>query len=288
METFAIDSIDLGESDWQTLGYDLDGKLTTKDSTDVCGLESGAPLSNQIDGDEGIDDAFGSLVMPALEGSLADSTPSVALTSAIDAGRFTLQIQVRGLDDTPTQNCGGTAGQIFTSDAYPAGAPTFDSATDWPVMSESLNDPSTIASGSRASFDDVYVQSGTVVLGATGGVTVPLHLVLENGHAFDLLVHQALVTFDHVSAAEAANGVLAGVLDPKELTAAARKAFPSPTLCGDGWFPSRGWADIVSDRSNSRGVPCDAISFAIGFHARRVSNPTTVAAPLPVPPSPCP
>ncbi len=293
-ETFAIDSIDLGENDWQTLGYDLDRKLTTKDSTDVCSLHTGAPRSNQADGADGIDDAFGALFVPILEDVLADPQPSSTLTSAIRAGRFTLQLQIVGLDDTPTQTCDGLVGQAFSSDAYDA-TPTFDETTDWPVMSESLSDPTTVAAGSKFAFRDAYVQAGTFVAGARDDVDVPLHLVLENGNALDLLVHHALLTFDHATAPEAANGILAGVLDPEELLAAVEVAFrqelqPCCGLdCGDGEGDEiRGMADMLADGTNLPGAACSSISFAIGFHARRVANPTSAAPPLPPPAPLCP
>lgn len=289
VETFAIDSIDLGEGDWQTLGYDLDGKITTKNSTDVC---TAAVRTNQVDGERGIDNAFGALLMPALATSLQDQAPSIAMTNAIASGRFTLQIQVTQLDDTPTQTCNGIGAQIFASDRYDVSAvPAFDETSDWPVMAESLVDPTDLTRVATAIFADGYVQTGTVVLGASGGVTVPIHLVLENGKAFDVLVHEALITFDHVTAREAAHGVIAGVLDPTEVARAAELSFPNPccgTDCGQGWasiFAS--WCDIEADRTNTPGVSCDAISFAIGFHARRITNPTRVAAPLPTPPPPC-
>jgi hypothetical protein len=286
VDTFAIDSIDLGESDWQTLGYDLDGKATTKDSTDVCLLYTGAPKSNQADGEEGIDDAFGAIVTPVLQSALADPTPSATLTSAIEAGRFTLQIQVTGLDQTPTQTCHGLQAQTFTSDAYDGGTPAFDTTTDWPVMSEALQNGSDISSGAKASFGNAYIVNGTFVAGSTGGVTVPLYLVLSDGTPVTLLVHQALLTFDVVSANEIGSGVLAGVLDTDELM----KATGWGHVCLGGGINDwpRQANDILLDGTNPPGVPCNAISFAIGFHARRVANPTKVAPPLPPPPPPCP
>jgi hypothetical protein len=290
IETFAIDSIDLGESDWQTLGYDLDGKATTKDSTDACALKTGAPRSSQADGDEGIDNAFGKLITPLLQATLQDAQPSATLTTAIDPGRFTLQIQVTGLDDLPTQTCDGLSAQIFTSDRFDDGGavPAFDFTTDWPVMSESLNDGASIVSGSKAQFGDAYIQDGTFVAGANDDVTVPLHLVFD-GRPLDLLVHHALLTFEHPIAHETRNGVLAGVLDAAELKKAAEYGLPPCCMrvCGNG-DPYGEAMDIAADETNTPGVPCNAISFAVGFHARGVANPTKVAPPLPPPPPPCP
>ena len=286
IETFALDSIDLGENDWLTLGYDLDGKLTTKDSNDVCTQHPGAPRTNQADGNGGIDNAFGALVLPMLEVSLGDPTPSVTATNAIRQGVFTSQIQVTDLDDTPIQTCDGIKGQVFTSDAYGA-HPAFDDTTDWPVLPESLNDGASLTAGAKAALADGYVQNGVVVLENWRDAPVPLHLVFD-GKTLDLSVHHAIITFDHADAPDASSGVLAGVLDTDELIAALAPVLPP--CCEDGCTadPIRDASDILSDATNAPGVPCDAISFAIGFHARRVANPTKVAAPLPPPPPSCP
>src|SRR6184192_3099548 len=67
--TFAVDHLFFGDrssdgglsySGWKRLGYDLDGKQTSKSSTDVC---AAAIRTNQVDGQGGIDNAFGGTIV---------------------------------------------------------------------------------------------------------------------------------------------------------------------------------------------------------------------------------
>src|SRR5580698_2448521 len=76
VSTFAIQTIlagdtvaDGSESDsaWQIFGYDLDGLITTETSTNVCTLAPGTPNYNQIDGKDGIDNAWGLAVLPVIQ-----------------------------------------------------------------------------------------------------------------------------------------------------------------------------------------------------------------------------
>ena len=98
-ETFAIQTLLLGEADrvtktpsttaWKSYGYNLDGKTTTKDSTDVC---TAAVKTNQIDGNNGIDNAFGSVILPIIQTAASLQTPSDTISQAIDSGSFTIQL----------------------------------------------------------------------------------------------------------------------------------------------------------------------------------------------------
>jgi hypothetical protein len=314
VSTFAFDAIFLGDilatgglsnTAWKTFGYDLDGKTTTKASTDVCTLAPGTPRFYQVDGLDGRDNSFGSTILPIVEaltsnqpfdgfcGSLLEppcsegGPPYVPLTNdetqAIKNGKFTLQIQIVGLSDDPAQSADGLSTQVFSSDSF-GSPPAFDDTTDWPVLSDSLVDPSTIASGAKARFTSSYVNHGTFVAGASELVTVPLHAEIQ-GSAFTLMVHSALITFDHVDPVTGASGVLAGVLDVQELTEVFRGFFTglSTTFCGaafDGIAEQiASGSDIFMDRTNAPGAPCTGVSFAIGFHARRIANPTMIATP---------
>ncbi|HSQ67587.1 MAG TPA: hypothetical protein VLM85_30465 [Polyangiaceae bacterium] len=300
MTTFAIDSVRFGESDngkivaaWRSLGYDLDGKLTTKDSTDVCTLTTGAPKLVQADGDGGIDNSFAATVMPLIVSGLSPNQgPEVIVTdvetAAIQQGRFTLQIQVQGLSQDPAQTALGLRVATFASDAL-GSVPAFDSTTDWPVLDQSVEDGKTMASGAVVRFEDAYVTGGTLVAGMSSRLTVPFRFIV-NELPITLAIHGAILTFDHVDAASAANGVLAGVLDVNELIDAIRGFVDvnnGRELCGsafDGIAQQLAEsADILVDRYNAPGIPCDGVSIAIGFHATRVANPTQVAA-TPTPP----
>jgi hypothetical protein len=310
VETFAVNQLLLGESDrngtpsntaWKAYGYNLDGLTTTKESTDVCTLHTGAPKANQADGNNGIDNAFGSVILPIIITAASMPTPSDTISGDIDKGDFTIQIQVTGLDDTPTQTATGLSGQLFASGAYDNGTPTFDNSTDWPVEPGILKDPTSIAGGSQIQFVDntgspvAYISNGTFVSGdlAAGGITVSISLSFQ-GVALSLSVNHAVITFDHTTANDAANGTIAGVIDTELLISGLQSVAGriSTSLCGsafDGIADQiRQASDIVKDGSNKAGVNCDGISVGLGFVAKRVANPTKIASTdAAIPPDPC-
>jgi hypothetical protein len=314
IETFAVQTLFLGETDrtgstgtpnpWKTYGYNLDGLVTTETSTNVCTLAANAPTLNQVDGNSGIDNAFGSIILPIIENTGSPLTPSAEISQEIDKGEFTILIQVTGLDDTPAQSSTGLAGQVFGGGAYPGGMPAFTSATDWPVAPQLLNDyqngmcpPSgcVVSSGSQVQFPAGYMTGGTFVSGnlEAGGVTLALTLDFE-GVTMTLPLNHAVISFDHTTPTTATNGTIAGVIDTMQLINGLKSAAGriSTSLCGpafDGLAQQIMQAsDILADGSNMAGVPCTGISFGIGFTAVLVANPDMVASvPAVVPPDPC-
>ncbi len=317
IETFAIQTLFLGEADratptvvsssaWKSYGYNLDGKVTTKDSTDVCTLAAGASKTNQVDGNNGIDNAFGSVILPILQSAISNNTPSSTISGYIDKGNFTIQLQITGLDDTPTQNSTGLAGQLFASGAYDNGTPTFDKTTDWPVNPQLLNDFNQqtqscptggclVSSGSTINFAKGYINNGTFVSGdlSAGGITVSLSLVFQ-GVPLTLSVNHAVITFDHTTANAATNGTIAGVINTTQLINGLKSVAGriSPSLCGPAFTGIAQQlmqaSDIIQDGTNKSGVPCDGIAIGLGFTAALVANPTKVSvSDGGVPPDPC-
>jgi hypothetical protein len=69
--SLTLTGVDLGDmngaTDWQTIGWNLDGKCTAATSTDVCALSAGAPLQTQDDGTGGIDNSFGENLCPIFD-----------------------------------------------------------------------------------------------------------------------------------------------------------------------------------------------------------------------------
>ncbi len=51
---------------WKQIGFNLDGKVTTATSMDVCQLVQGANAAEQDDGQDGIDNSFGENICPIL------------------------------------------------------------------------------------------------------------------------------------------------------------------------------------------------------------------------------
>jgi hypothetical protein len=298
--TFAVDQIFLGETDrngtpsttaWKELGRNVDGLVSTTSSTDVCTRTSGAPLFVQNDGSNGNDNAWGAVIMPIIQTAASLSTPSTTTTAAIRSGAATFLIQVIGLDDTSSQTATGLASQVFMgASEQDAGAPAFDTTTQWPVASTSLVDGVDISSGALASFPSSVITNGAFD-SRPGTGTIVWDMTFQ-GVAITLVIHAPEVTFNHVTNA-AADGAISGVLDTQAFLDAMQAAAGriSQSLCGSAF---QGIADqiqqaqdILLDGTNHAGTPCTGISIGLGFHAARIANPTTVAQVTP-PPSPCP
>lgn len=287
-ETYALDALFLGDvardghaspTAWERYGYDLDGLGTNASSDDVCTLRAGAPRATQTDGAGGVDNAFGALVVPIGETAAGDALASAWETAAIRAGAWTLELRFDdGLPSLATDVV-GIRGTVFVG-APLATPPALDETTDWPVL------PSPVT------WTNAYATGGTFV-------SEPSELVLPldyGGVALPLAIHRAVVTFarDPGDPTRLVDGIIAGVLDTSELVATVRRfaGAISPRLCGT---PSdlvateiERASDILRDGTNAPGVPCDAISIGLGFTARRVANPTSVAPAPPTPPNPCP
>ncbi len=107
VSTFALQKLLLGDSvtfdqapdtaAWKTFGFNLDDLVTSSSSTNVCTLLQGASPLNQVDGNDGIDNAWGSVILPIIMGVTSQSSPSFDASRLIQSGAWTLQIQVTGL-----------------------------------------------------------------------------------------------------------------------------------------------------------------------------------------------
>ncbi len=307
--TFAVQKLFLGEAPrsggaasstaWKDYGYNIDGVVTTKDATDVCTLATGASKNNQIDGNNGTDNAFGAVILPIIQSAASLNTPSQTINDTITKGSFTLELSIKGLTSDAKQTSTGLTGDLFAAGNYdPDGgtAPAFDMTTDWPVRPELLVDQSDISKGSKVHFDDAYVVNGTFVNGAsapgTAGVKVTISLVFS-GVALDLSINHAIITFDHSAPTDATNGTIAGVINTQQLIDGLKSVAGriSTSLCGsafDGIAQQiKQASDILSDGSNSSGKACDAISIGLGFSAKQIANPTKIAALGTASPDPC-
>ncbi len=296
--TFAIQNIFLGDTDragvvdssaWRLYGYNIDEKETTRSSTDVCSSAEGASNAVQVDGENGLDNSFGLNILPIL---LANENTVQGMNQQIHAGGYTLMIDTKGLTPEPNQNNIGLAGQIFSGAAFSdAGAkPTFSLADNWPVTREDLADGTSLAGGSRVKFTSAWVKDGLFV-----GTADPLLITLGmNGVQLDLVLHKATLSFSHTSPNAADNGTIAGVVNTNELIASVRKIVGRINLsyCQKDAFDVlsmliRNASDIMTDGSNRPGVKCDAISMGLGFNAKEIQPPSTVAPPAPPPVDSC-
>jgi hypothetical protein len=267
-------------SAWASFGYNIDGKVTTSASTDVCSLFPGTSTSLQTDGNDGADNSFGENLVTDL--SFAFGGFSEQFTQEIEDGDFTLLIDTTGLSTDVTQTNVGLTTQLFGGGPF-NGTPTFTKADDWPVDPTSLANGSTLANGARTSLSDSYVTNGTWV----SGQPVDLFFIVQiGGQPFPLTIHEAVMTFDHSvddAGSHAANGTVAGVLKPTEFIAAVKRAaagYGDGTYCGEvGAFVSRVMAsqDIMEDGSNQAGESCNGVSVALAFTADQIMPPSSVS-----------
>jgi hypothetical protein len=296
--TFAISKLYMGDTDrdgtldltngWKSYGYDLDGKISTATSTDLCKPADGASPNNvYADGLDGIDNSFGKLVLPIFLGVAADFSSKI--NASIAGGKFTLMLDMQklgtGADYNPlTTNLFGGGDLLAT--------PKFDGTDQWPVLSSSLNDGATIASGSKFSFPTSYVTADTWVSGSKGNVELDL---LFGSTVIPLTITNAVISLQlspgHTTGT---TGTIAGILNTAQFAAQVASFFGAsdPSLCSGPTLASLTSAitqasDIMQDGTQDPTKTCDGISIGLGFDAAVVQLGAVVAPPAPQP-NPCP
>jgi hypothetical protein len=296
---YALKTLFLGDTDtngvassnaWKAFGYNIDGKVTTTASTDVCTLQQGAPKSTQTDGMSGIDNSFGENILPILI-TTAGSDAASKINAAIVQGHFTVMIDVTGLDGTPMQTASGLKGFLLGGANFAAlndgGAPTFTTADNWPVLPSTVTD-TTNARSAKIQFPNAYVVNGTFVNGTPGEVDLSLSI---GGVFITLTIKQATITMNQ---SVTNSGIIAGVLNTEDLITQLQMVAGriSTSLCSGQAFQSiaaqiRQASDIMSDGTNNAGTTCDGISIGLGFNAVEIGKPMTVAPPPTPSPDPC-
>jgi hypothetical protein len=316
---YAVHKLYLGDTDrtgissanaWQSFGYDLDGKVTTAASTDVCTLIPGASKSVQIDGEGGIDNSWGANIVPILE--TLDSTFSQTQNNAIQSGAPTQLFYVVGFDNsagnmTTATNLFGVALSGASYSANGGTTPTWDMNTHWPIAPQSLTcfpaggtDTCTTSTdpiaAANVKFPSAFQTKGTFVNGAPSLMTLELGI---GGQPMTLNLHSAVVTFDPLMPGAVTNGTIAGVINTQELIAALKQVAGkiSTSLCSGSAFQSiasqiQQTSDVILSGdtvSNAPGTTCNAISIGLGFDATEIALPTgaDIAAPQPLGPDPC-
>ena len=317
---YAVHKLYLGDTDrqgvtnadaWKAFGYDVDGKITTAASTDVCTLVAGASKQVQIDGNGGIDNSWGANIMPIWE--TLDSTFSQTENNVIQAGGPTQLFYVVGFDDSAgnVTSALGLTGVALSGGSYASAnggmAPAWDLTTHWPIAPELLNcfpsggtdncttgtDP---VGAADIKFPSAFQTRGTFVNGTPSLMTLQLAI---GGQPILLNVHGAVVSFDPLMPGAVTNGTISGVINTEELIVALKHVAGriSTSLCSGSAFQSiasqiEETADVVlsgDSVSNVPGTPCNAISIGLGFEATEIALPSgaDIAGPTPPAPDPC-
>jgi len=292
----AVSELFLGDTDrngspnpsaWKTYGFDLDGTISTKDSTNLCKPNAGgSPSSVYPDGENGIDNAFGKLLLPIITGLAQDA--SAQINESIAGGAFTIIVNVEDLGSGQNYDpltAGLFAGVTLVDDptaTMPTElTPKWDGTDLWPVAPELLNagnpgdNCQETTCTSKVVFNQAYMTDGTFVSGSPGNLDLNLSVA---GFSLNLTIAQAVIAMDVAEDRSGAdNGVIAGVIPVEQLIAELKKIAGSfdEGLCSGTTFDSladqiRQASDIMSDGTQDPNATCDAISIGLGFNAKPV------------------
>jgi len=275
-------------SAWKEFGFDIDGKVSTEASTDLCKPRAGGNKSSVYpDGNNGIDNSFGKNLLPIFTGIAADFSTQV--NESIASGRFTIVFDVTTMGASSDYN--PLLSRLYMGGDYGI-PPKFDGTDAWPLRSESFSSPPDLSSA-KVQFPASYVTSNVWVSGIGDGVLI---IQLDfSGSQFPFRIHRPLLAMtlasDHASATL---GTISGVLDTEEFIEDLKQMAGaiSADLCSGTTIESianqmRQASDIMKDGTpGSPTVECDAVSIGLGFDAGAVQL-GTVSAPLPPPPDPC-
>ncbi len=153
--------------------------------------------------------------------------------------------------------------------------PKFDGTDQWPVLPSLLNNPTSIADGSKVSFPGSYVTNDTWVSGSKGSVTLSLTI---SSYTLDLVINNAVITLQlDPTHKHGTNGIIAGVIATSQLTAQLQQVAGNfdPTLCSGPTIESilsqiTQASDILQDGTQDPTKTCDGISIGLGFNAELV------------------
>jgi hypothetical protein len=269
----AIDALDFGDVGTNTdasqkLGFDVDARVSTAASVDLCQPSNGGMKSSVYpDGMNGIDNAFGKNILPlllSLAPGFSDST-----TANITDGNFTIMLDFVGITpaaDQPTLVTrlygGGVLGQ----------QPAFDGKDCWPATPELLTDPADIKSASVV-FDKSSIVGNKWASGVAG--TIKLTVPAGPG-TITLNIHKAQVVLDlSADHKSATGGLIGGVLDTDEFVTEVKKAVYgiNPVYCAaisTVETKIRQSSDIINDGSQDPAKTCNGISIGFGFTMKEV------------------
>lgn len=268
---------------WKEYGYDLDGQVTGQDFTQHCKPNGSAAPNNVFpDGNDGIDNAFGRVLLPIIKTAAMTSVPDLEaeLNSAIAEGSFNIMTNMTDLGDAADYSKINTlllAGKNGVGDT-------------WQAAPEFLTNPAD-ATSAKVKFPNSYLVGNTWVSGDKG--TVDLSIAIA-GFALALKIQSAVITMDLDAAhGSATNGVIAGVLNTEDLIEQLRAvlgavdaSFCEGTAVEGILNQIRQASDIMADGSQNPDQTCDGISIGIGFDSTVVTL-DGVGEPAEPAPEPC-
>jgi hypothetical protein len=264
-------------SAWKDFGYNLDGKISTSSSTDLCKTSLNASTSAVYpDGTDGIDNSFGKNILPIIEGIASDA--STRINSDISAGGFTLLLDFQKLGTGTNYNPLDTLFYGGTPLVDASGArvtPKWDGTDAWPLSSALLKDGN--AGSPLVTFPAAYLVKNpttgarTWVSGSKSSITLNLTI---GSATLVLSIASATLSVDlDASNTKATNGTISGVLDTEQVVTNLGRVSGAldPSACpGTATFESlanqiRQASDIMADGTQDPTKTCNGISIGLGF-----------------------
>lgn len=268
---------------WKDYGYDVDGQVTAQDFSEHCDPAGGAAPNNVFpDGTDGIDNAFGRVLLPIIKTAAATSVSDLEaeLNGAIAEGSFNIMINITDL---------GTGANYDPVNALLLAGKEGVGNT-WMAAPEFLSDPTDPLSAT-VQFPNSYLNENVWVSGDQGRVELNIAIA---GFELGLNIESAVISMeldaDHGGATK---GVISGVLDTEDLIDQLRAVLGAvdPSFCEgtavEGILNQiRQASDIMADGTQQAGVECNGISIGLGFDATQVTI-AGVGSPAEEVPPPC-
>lgn len=270
-KVLAATQIHFGEGNngqWKSVGFNIDGLVSTGTSLDVCQPNSGGSASTAYpDGIAGIDNSFGKNVLPLWLAIIPTFVTDV--NTSLQNGNFNMMLAMDCLP--PAGDVTSLLTRLFNGTAL--GMPAkFDGTDVWPVRPELLSDPMNPASSSI-----MYANSSVMNLVYDSGNKVPFVLTIPMMNTWiTLKLYSAHVTMnlaaDHNSAT---GGIIGGVLKTEEFITEFDKVGAALGLCNTPIYMNlvttmRQASDIMADGSQDPTKTCDGISIGLSFNSAQV------------------
>ncbi|MDC3956201.1 hypothetical protein [Polyangium jinanense] len=272
---------------WKQYGRNIDGLVSTKESTGLCKPAfGGSPAAVYPDGINGIDNAFGKNVLPIFLGLTADL--SARTNEAIANGEYTYLLSMSNVG----QEACTTSSKLFLGGNL-GQTPAFDGTDVWPIDVSSLTDPADPTSA-ICSFSSTAITQGAVDTISPSQLT--LRLRFPDLFDMHLPIHEARISMQlDANQQGATGGQISGVIYTQDLTDEVAKLAsqfdesfcdPSSPTLQSILNQLRQASDIMSDGTQDPTKECDAISIGIGFTMKSTQLGSVVPA-VPPPPDPC-
>lgn len=257
---------------WQSIGFNLDRRVSDVNSVGLCQPAYEAGADTQIDGEDGIDNAFGRAVVPLMH--WVDADPGASTAALYDAGAATLLVSVDGIGDAPSYSI-GVKSRVLRG-AERGASPAWNGDDTWPADARDLTGGQ--VESAVASFEGGWVTDRTWVSAPIDGADMPqvVRLPMALGtHPITLAVHRPLLVLMLAEDGASAKGTLAGILYPEELAREARRVLDdgadtcdAPAVHAVAQAIAEA-ADILSDGTQTPEEECDGISVGIGLELVR-------------------